>query len=244
LALFHLYYSNENEASHYLRKALRYSPNILESVFFAEFKIKYPGLAKNAKQQAINELQNEINKNNNNILKARLARLVLNENPNKAEEILEDVRKTLPSLNRPWTYLAYLKSLKGNSKIAQEYFSKALFLNPADYLSNFYFARFLEHSGEENKAITYYKRSLNLAQQAKIIPYKKNSGIPDLKVILYSPVLTDLNYYTQPQIEAGKIFQFFADYYFNQNNKKLNEYYQKLAIKYENTFYRGNEKLL
>lgn len=244
LALFHLYYSNENQAGNYLRKALRYSPDILESVFFAEFKIKYPELAENIKLQAINELQNEINKNNNNILKARLARLVLNENPNKAEEILEDVRKTLPSLNRPWIYLAYLNSLKGNSKLAQEYFSKALFLNRADYLSNFYFARFLEHSGKENNAIIYYKRSLKLAQPAKIIPYKKNSGIPDLQVVLYSAVLTDLIYYTQPQVEAGRVFQFIANYYFNQNNKELNEYYQQLANKYENTFYRGNEKLL
>ena len=244
LALFHLYYSNETEASKYLRKALRYSPGILESVFFAEFKIKYPELAENAKQQAINELQDETNRTNNNILKARLARLLLPENSNKAEEILEDVRKTLPSLNRPWTYLAYLNSLKGNNKLAQEYFSKALFLSPADYLSNFYFARFLEHSGDENRAVTYYKRSLKLAQQAKIIPYKKNSGIPDLQVILYSPVLTDLIYYTQPQVEAGKIFEFFAHYYFKQNNQELNEYYQKLAIKYENTFYRGDEKLL
>jgi O-antigen ligase/tetratricopeptide (TPR) repeat protein len=89
--LFNLEKENNSEVKMHLIKALRYSPEVLESIFYKEFSKKYPVLAKESSKIAVSELYAEIKTNNNTVLKARLARLLLEEDPKKAKQVLEEV---------------------------------------------------------------------------------------------------------------------------------------------------------
>ncbi len=95
--LFDLKENNISEVKSHLTNALRYSPEILESIFYQKFSNKYPKLANEAKQIAILNLQAAIKNNSNTILKARLARLLLDENPKRAKQLLEEVTTSLPN---------------------------------------------------------------------------------------------------------------------------------------------------
>ena len=241
--LFKIHYSNFENVPDLLSKALMYSPNILESRFYYEFEKKYPELAIEAKQQAKNELTKRSELESNFILKARLARLLLNENPNEALKLLNEVTAALPNLNRPWIYLGYLNYTCGNTYETDEYFEKALFLNSRDYLTKLYCANYLKWKANDEKAVLMFKSALKSYELFKTVQYTKNSGIANFDIIKTSSVISDLTYCLKPSVNALEIFKYFETYYADQNKPELTEYYSQLALKYENKIFKGNEEI-
>jgi len=228
--LFDLNQENTFEVKNHLIKALRYSPELLESIFFKEFSKKYPKLAKESKQMAILELYKEIKTNDNTVLKARLARLLLDENPKRAKQLLEDVTSRLPNLSRPWLYLAYLysqDSSSNSSKIVSCY-EKSIFLNPNDFLSNTYFGNYYISQHNEKKGMQFYRSSLFSYSTIKTSNFAKNYLFSNIPVIANSIIPNNLLYYTAPDPQALAILKTFEKYHQKNGTKYINFYSQKV----------------
>ncbi|WP_139959411.1 O-antigen ligase family protein [Flavicella sediminum] len=245
--LFLLNTNQENELINCLSKAIRYSPNLISSAFFIEFSKTRPLLAQNAKKNAISSLRTELKTNPSTILKARFARLLLKEQPKEAEEILIEITKKLPNLNRPWLYLAYLNSknnIDGTS--SEELYQKALRLDESDYLPKLYYGKYCLEQGLKKQGIHFLKKGLQSYRHISLPSFRKNSYFASLTGLKSYPnnyIPNELLYYTNPDISISDIFESFINYYKNSNKTSLQNYYTTLSKKYENTLFQGEEHL-
>jgi len=242
--LYNLYYSNINKATKNIGDALQYSPDILESILFSEFMKKYPENARKSQELAIQYLKERIKSGNNPILKARLARLLLGEDPTESNKLYMEVTSALPNLSRPWVYLAQLNVSEGNTEEARSYYKKARFLGRNDYYAKYNLAMFYKNQNNDNEAAGLFKSALISFRETRNYSYSKYTSIPKMKAFPASYLNTDLLYYIKPKIDASEVFYFLAEY-----NRKINDednatYYENLAEKYKNRGYKGEEKIL
>ena len=231
--------SELDECGKNLGKALRYSPSLLESRFYKVFSSRYPVIAERAKQIAIKGLEDQIKDDNSLILKARLARLLMVDEPERAMEILQEVSSKLPNLNRPWVYMAYLENVRGNATKAETYFNKALFYNRHDALAMIYTGNYYRASGNDNKAVNYYKSALKQYKPKRMPASAHNAGIDKMDNIPTMNFLNDLVYNLKPEPNAAELFTYLAAYH--QEDEELNLYYKNLSIKYMGQVYSGQE---
>ncbi|MBA0884773.1 O-antigen ligase family protein [Flavobacterium sp. BBQ-18] len=241
--LFDLKQENNSEVKIHLVKALRYSPEVLESIFFKELSKKHPKLAKESKQIAISDLYAAIKINNNTILKARLARLLLEENPKKAKQLLQEVTTTLPNLSRPWLYLAYINSLETNDtlKIEKSY-QKSLFLNPNDFLLNTYYGNYYMAQDNEKKGLQFFRMSLLSYSAIKSSNYSKNYFFSNIPVSGNSIIPNNLLYYTSPDPQALPIFKAFEKYH-QIKHPKYKGFYSKMVKSYSQRIFKHELEL-
>lgn len=241
--LFDLKQNNNSELKNHLAKAFRYSPEVLESIFYKEFSKKYPRLAKESKAIAISGLQTEIKANNNTILKARLARLLLEENPKKAKQILVEVTTSLPNLSRPWMYLAYLDSQDTNDTLkVRKSFEKSLFLSPYDFLLNTYYGNYYMSKHNKKKGFQYFRASLLSYGGIKSSNYAKNYLFSNIPVLLNSTIPNNLLYYTVPDPQALSIFKAFERYH-QINGTKYKIFYSKKVKTYTEQLFKQELEL-
>jgi O-antigen ligase/Tfp pilus assembly protein PilF len=246
--LFNLQYSNNTyKTSNILSKAIRYTPDILESIFFKEFSKTQPLIAYKAKKNAIDELREKTKTDSSLILKARLARLLLNDNPAESENILKEVTKQLPNLNRPWMYLAYLNSKNLSDSITTEkLYEKSLQLNSNDYLPKIYYGNYCLQQGKEKQGIHALKKGLQSYQYIATPSFRKSAffaNITGLKTIPNNYIPNELLYYTSPEIPVNSIFKSFIVYYKKQEKTVLKVFYAKLQKKYSTVLFKGEEHL-
>lgn len=244
-SLFLLKIQNEKieEAKDILVKLLRYSPSILESKLYIEFSVFFPDMVSHAKLEAIDELNKKTEKGNNYIFKARLARLLLNENPDKAKKLLCEITQNMPGLTLPWVYKGLLNSNENKMKEATSDFKKGLLLNESDLISTKYYANYLRMQSDHKNAIKFYKKALLASVQPKTIPYKKNTGIANLNEIYTSDILEDLSYNTNLMLNSSELFLYFSEYYIENNDTVRGEYYKNLSVLYNGKFYKGENVL-
>jgi len=240
---YNIKYSNFKDASINFSKALRYSPDILESKFYLEFSKKYSLIASTAEQLAVNGIKKQLETENNLILKARLARLLLNTKPAESMQLLEEVTDSLPNLYRPWMNLAYLYNNVGDSLKAKEYFGKAIFVNKGDFLTQLYFGKYYMSKGLNEEAIVLLKKALQTYELGRTTFSNLNSSIKNLDKIPSSILLSDLQYYLKPYVNASEIFKYFENYYATQNHSEIEEYYKELSVKYKNKLYTCEEDI-
>ncbi|MCF6169273.1 hypothetical protein [Lutibacter sp.] len=242
-----LLYDIKNKKEKYLVKhlseALRLSPDILASKFFLEFYKKYPIVDSEAQEIAIKELVNEIATKSSPVLKARLARLLLDKYSVKSFQLLKEVINLLPNMNRPWLYAGYLVENTKDSIEIEKYFKKSIFLRKKDFLPKLYYGKYLEEKEMDEKAISYFKEALESYESIKSPLYGQNRALSGLKIIPNSYLPNNLLYFLKPYVNVSQIFYFFENYYDKQNNEELKEYYKKLALKYENKIFKGEDKL-
>ncbi|WP_136465848.1 O-antigen ligase family protein [Flagellimonas onchidii] len=241
--LFDLQNNNHTNIKSNLSKVLRYSPDVLESPFYKEISHKYPETALSAKKEAIEGLKQVIEQDNNPILKARLARLLLKENPENSRKLLREVTAELPNLYRAWTYLAYLEENRDTS-VAKNLYKKAIFLSNGDFLPKLYQARFIGKLGnDENSIILLYKDALHAYGYVTSSSYEKNRVLSGLRTITNTYIPNDLLYYAAPSIPHQEIFKYFIDYYGKVDDTISRNFYQNLHEKYNTQLFNGHERL-
>jgi len=236
--LFDLKQENNLEVRNHLVKALRYNPEILESIFYKEFSKKYPKVAVESLEIAISDLQTAISTNSNTILKARLARLLLEVNPGKAKKILKEVTISLPSLNRPWLYLAYLNSQEGKDTLrTQKNFEKSLFLSPYDFLLHNYYGNYYMTQQNEKKGLQYFRTSLFSYSAIKSSNYAKNYSFSNVPVLVNSIIPNNLLHYITPDPQALTILKAFEKYH-QKNDTKYKDFYSKKIKTYTHQLFK------
>lgn len=244
--LLNVKFNNLDTAKMNLTKALRYSPFILESIFYIEFSEKYSFLAKQAKNNAIFELSVITQQESSPILESRLAILLKDSIPSKSLKLLKNVTNELPNMNRPWLYRAILsEKLNFNLDSVNIFYNHAVFLDPKDYfakqnLSSFY-KNFNEYQNDEY--ILNYKEILINYNNVMSFNYNRNRSLSKFKIVKNSVVPHELLFYLNPKIDALKIFKEIRNHYKSKNDKRGQKRYNKLIDKYKNQTYFGEEKI-
>lgn len=232
--------SKLNEVVDLLSKVLQYSPDVLESPFYIELHKKYSSIAEKSKTKAISELKEKLKTYENNpIYMARLARLLLNEEKEEAIQLLTKVNNILPNLNRPRLYLGYLKSLENDSISAKEYFNKAKFLVPTDYLNFLYEGNFQKQIGNQEEAIKNYESLINMYKSFTSTSNYNNSYWSRMPSIKNGIIPKELLYYTKPKFDAERIFKYIETYYRKSNDLEKAVQFQKASKKYTNELFMG-----
>jgi len=181
------------------KKAIRLSPDILDSEFAAHLESKNQGRFNTMLHEIADSLTQKIATDNSPILKSRLAKIILTEgDTTQAMQLFEQVGNQLPNLDRPWYYRGMVKLAQNDTPNFLKYLNRASMLDPRDYryplaLGNYYYSR-----NQKRDAIYYYQNALfnqaNLyTQHAMIVPkwygYKtlSNSILPQNLLSRISP---------------------------------------------------------
>src|SRR5690606_35029399 len=241
--LYDINNSDYKNGSENLSKVIRYSPDIIESAFYKAFSTQYPKERLLAEKEAVLGLRNILKIENNPILKARLARLLLKKDSAEPLKLLEEITASLPNLSRPWVYKGFLYEKKGDTAKANEFYNKGIFLNKGDFFPKLYYANFLRRIGENKKSVAMYKEALQLYSYVATENFMKNREMSSFKTIQSSYIPNDLLYYVKPIIPYEDIFNYFIDYYKSINDIKSYEFYKNLSKKYHNQLYKGKEIL-
>ncbi len=242
-AIYNLKYSKNQNVTKSVSKAIRYSPEILDSKFYFIFSKYYPTLALKAKQNAIKELKAITKPEGSSIiLKARLGRLLLSEEPLKALSLFEKVSTSVPNLSRPWAYRGLLNNNIRDSIKIQKLYKNAIFLNKTDYLTKKYYYDY-QFSRAEPITDVQLKEVLELYKLQTSNNYRKNKVLSKSSSIKNSLIPNKLIYFIRSDIHANKLFQRLEKYYESINDYKLKEYYNGLSLKYKKELYTGMEKL-
>ncbi|UNY98304.1 O-antigen ligase family protein [Zhouia spongiae] len=199
----------------YLCKVIRYSPEILESFFYAEFSKKYPTLVFEARREAVRGLRETITKENNIILKARLARLILDENPKEALILLNEVIEKIPNLNRPWLYRGLIYFKKGDTLQAYNNYKKSLFINSKDYLGRKYLSEYFHSMNNEKKYILNLDFAMYGFKNITSDNVIKNADLSSLRPIHNSYIPFKLLEYKKPFIDIVNSSRIVEEYYLN-----------------------------
>jgi tetratricopeptide (TPR) repeat protein len=134
-----LYYETAREykqAEEYYALAASYSPEIFDSRFYEELRIRNKYLADNVLYRTIDIVSQRIFSDDSPIEYARMGRLyMIRGDVNSAEIWLKKSVEMLPNMNRPYLYMGQI-SLRGqDTTAARRLFNKALLLDAADVLT-------------------------------------------------------------------------------------------------------------
>jgi len=214
--LYNIKGKKNNYTIDHLSKAIRYSPEIIESFLYEEFSKKYPNKARESKMIAIKGLKESIKRNDNIILKARLARLILDDEPNKALLLLNEVTKKMPNLSRPWLYKGLLYFKKGDTIQAHKNYNISLFIYNRGFLSRKYLSEYYKSVGNEEKYIQYLEESLLSFKNIRSDNVIKNADLSSFRPILNSYIPFSLLIYKKPYMDTTTGLKLVKEYY--QNN--------------------------
>ncbi len=121
---------NLDYSTRYYTKALMLNPSICFSAFWNDFSERHPEKAKNAIDDAITRLNDELGNTTKREAKIGILYYKRGENDIAKEALLSAVDR-MPSLNRAWLYLYFLEH---DIKKKNNYLNRAILLNPSDNL--------------------------------------------------------------------------------------------------------------
>ena len=215
-SLFQLDNNIDSIVEYSLGRTMQLNPEFLESKIYKILRQNKKSLILTAEELANNNLQSRTH--NNVILKARLARLLLEKDSIKSKEFLEDVTVRLPNLPRPWLYLTYLKEFgKGKNRLNVELINRTLALNGNDYLTNLYFGNYYKGISDNTTAAYYYNNALIQYLELRSYDYMKNMFLSDLKTLKDTEIPGNINHFFFPDIQHSRIFSFLKTHY--ESNK-------------------------
>jgi len=159
------------------KKAIRLSPDILDSEFAKDLEAKNQELFRNMLNDLTKRLLLKIKADDSPIIISRLAKIFLNIGDTvRAMQLFEQASTHLPNLDRPWYYRGIVKLSQNDTTTFLQYLNRAILLDPQDSryplaMGDYYYLR-----NQKRDAIYYYKNALfnraNLYTQHAIIVSK------------------------------------------------------------------------
>ncbi len=143
--------------------AVYYSPDILDSKWFSDLQAKDSTLAFSIVRDAQAMLSDSLTRRNTPLLKARLAKVWLHQGKTAlAENLLDDVTREMPSLNRPWLMMGDIAAMNHDS-IAVQYYERAMLLDPTDAWAKIRTGDWYMSNDDLSRAFGYYMDALRVA---------------------------------------------------------------------------------
>lgn len=159
--LLHEYTDDLQGAAGEYALALQMSPGLLDSRFYAELRQRAPEASRQIVADSIARLEEQLGGADNPMLKAKLGKLYLPEQPDKARPLLEAAATQLPNLYRSWFNLGYAYELQGDEQQMERCYQKSSFINRLEALPHFRLGAYYDRQGRPNDAIRYYRLALN-----------------------------------------------------------------------------------
>lgn len=212
-------------------RAVRLSPDILDSQFFRDFTERLPGAAGRVVSESISRIEGQLRESPSPILRGKLGKLYLHANASeKASAVLREAITELPSLSGPWRNLAVIYEGQGDEAAMRECYRRAALLNADDTLSWAKLGHLHDRSHNRRDAINSYARAvsgrLNVAsehaERASRI-YRARFVIPD------DVVPNGFLAYCSPALNISEICRRLAQLYEEEGDSTRSAYYERLS---------------
>lgn len=175
-----------DEALCYYSRALAIAPDIVHSRFFKDLSIRNNSLATCVIANAADLLEEEYGVTQSVIVLAKMGKIMLVAGDlNKACDILCDVVRQLPNMNRPYLYLGNIAEARNDTLLALEYYETATMLDKTDLLALYYLNKLKDKKSEsivnyikERKIVTI-QYSTSYIYNARLMNNKFVDGIKD-----------------------------------------------------------------
>ncbi|WP_420319785.1 O-antigen ligase family protein [Flagellimonas sp.] len=216
-----------------LCKVLQLNPEFSESKLFEMFMEQKPILSLKAKKLALFKLKKKSEESI--MMKARYARLLMDDNPQESIKILKEITESLPNLTRPWLYLAYLEELSKPEELKnRQLVNRAMALSSGDYLASFYLGNYFKSIENHTYASFLYLQTLEQYSVLMSDGYRRNSFLSGFESLNNIEIPNDLLYLFNPDIPVENLFQFLKTYQRTNNIKKYQKQMSRLEYKYGN----------
>lgn len=228
LGLVREYGGEQAEADAEYAQALRSSPSVADSPFFLELRRRAPERAERLITGAITYFEGQPG----TTAKAKLGRLYLDRDHERATRLLEEAVKDSPSLSRPWANLAYLYELRGDAARAERSYRKALFIDQdvqtISRLGNLY-----ERQQRTQEAAGQYRWAINTWRNQSTVHASRVRRIYHSRFTLRDDIIPrGLSIYTSPAFEMVKTCERLAVMLRQAGNQDAAAFYEKLAREY------------
>jgi tetratricopeptide (TPR) repeat protein len=139
-------------------KAVRLSPDLLDSDFFRSLKVRSPGIAIKVILLAQRELENFLMDHHDVKIQAKLAKVYMhNGREQEAYNLLKQITEQLPNLNRPHLYLGDIYAIRGDTSRMLECYYVGAKTDPNDFLSDVRLLNYYKALKDSTKANNFYK---------------------------------------------------------------------------------------
>ena len=190
---------NASEAYHEYQIAITISPDICDSDFYNDLKSRNQDNATKIISNISNLYSNKQKQRYSVITEAKQAKLLLEQkNIPEAYKLLINVTNKYPGLSRPWFYLGIIEQQKSNYKSMLNYYRKALFIHPNDYLSLNGMMNYYQMEGDYINAEKYLKLIMKLNNSIKSIHSSRSLRIYNLKTFEDDIIPKNLLKYISP----------------------------------------------
>jgi tetratricopeptide (TPR) repeat protein len=143
--------------------AIYLAPGLLDSRFFRDLRSRWPNEVKALVTNSTLKLEAELKDGFNPPNAAKLGRLYMDRQPDKALELLTAATRALPNLSRPWANLGRLYELQGDKTRMKECYERALFVDGSQTIAWYGLANYYEEQNQPQDAARCYERAVNSA---------------------------------------------------------------------------------
>lgn len=158
-ALFHFYQCEDSMVALHLEKAVHGYPAILGSDLWEEMERRSPHVTSLIERNLVNYYKMKLENSNSPIIRAKFAKVLQDLGcVQESRSLLYVITADMPNLSRPWLYLGDL--VTANDTLQANFYQKAQFLDPDDFLPKLRLAQFYEYYASYQNAISYYKMAL------------------------------------------------------------------------------------
>jgi len=219
----------EDAANEY-SSAIRLSPSLLDSRFFADFKRRRPSKAEELVAAVAQYLENQVRQTGDPFFKARLAKVYLYSGRTEALEILRQTTRELPNLSRPWLYLGQLYQLQSNEGEAKRSYERAVFLDKSDYSSQLRLGETYDREQRTSDAIGCYRSAIEDWLYKPSVSARRAARIYMAAHIVANDLIPEgLLSYTEPDFDLAGTCSRLAALYRDTGKTELADYYERLG---------------
>jgi len=233
-SLYHILYGmvSPNESHQRFVDAIYYSPDILDSKWFADLYAQDSSRALYIFNDAQVMLSDSFAyRKNDYLLQARLAKALLHQGKiNEAEKLLFEVTIAMPNLNRPWMMLGDI-AFKRNDTIALQYYERAMQLDPIDAHAKIRTGDWHLDKGNLSKAYGYYIDGLRVSYLSPTEHSRRSFTIYNLYTVSNDVISPAFYWHIKPSINIQKLAGLIAQGYEQEGNISKATVYRQLANK-------------
>jgi tetratricopeptide (TPR) repeat protein len=233
LGVLHEYNGEPDAAYQQYGRVIRISPTIADSQFFVDFSKRSPSEADKIISEALAEFQEQVRLGAGPIVKAKLGKLVLDQQPELAAQVLKEATTELSNLTRPWISLGSLYERQGAFDQAELSYKKSIFIDGGETSVLLRLGNFYDQRQRTQEAISYYRRAVqSWIEQTSVHASRVRRIYLSRSTVRDDVIPMGFNTYTNPVFDIDWTCARLSTLYRQQGNEALAEQYEKLRKEY------------
>jgi len=233
LGLVREYGGESAAADEQYAQALRSSPSVADSPFFLELRGRSPERAERLIAGAVSYFEEQVRRGAGTPAKAKLGKLYLDTQPERATRLLEEAAAELPSLARPWANLGYLYEQRGDAARAERSYRKALFIDQ-DVPTILRLGNLYERQQRTQEAVNQYRWAVNTWSNQSSTHASRVRRIYHSRFTLRDDIIPKgMSVYASPTFDMVGTCEKLSAMLRQAGKQDTAAYYEKLAREYE-----------